>query len=444
MLARTLRIITCALILLVGLPLLPAAHAQTRHGVDVTTTITAAAVTRAAQQLQPGGASLSNLTVVSGTDQAVTVTGTLDGAMFYLKFPHTWNDQLVLFAHGYVDPGTPATAAAQALVSNADEMLAAPLAEGFAIGYSAFSKIGYAVRSGIDATELLRRLVALLAPISRAYVVGASMGGDVAMALVETHPGQFAGALPLCGVVGGWAEEVRYVIDFRLVYDYFTKPLGAPIALPGAGHALIPNPSLTTLAVGNAVTTLFSLAATKPRYASIIAQIARVTGVNPDVISFATALGAATYGLVDYLQTAGGNGYSNIGKVYLGSADDVALNEGIERIAAVPAAAAYLKRAYTTTGRFSAKVLTVHNLIDPLVPYQQEAILATRVLAQHNSANLVQQIVDSNPSNTSNPLLGGPTHCYFTAKQITFAWHELRDWVERGMRPHNGQNITKK
>jgi hypothetical protein len=169
--------------------------------------------------------------------------------------------------------------------------------------------------------------------------------------------------------------------------------------------------------------------------------IGNVTGANPDPKSFASSLIPPSV-LEDYLATSGGNGYSNIGKVYGGSADDAALNAGVERIAAVPAATAYLNANYTTTGAFATRVLTIHNLIDPVVRYQVEAILKSRTAARNNSANLSQQVVDAQPVNPLDPFGGGPTHCYFSPSQIAFAWAELQDWVIRGVKPIDGLNIT--
>ncbi len=408
---------------------------------DATGELSAAAFRVAARSLAPGGVRLNNLTVVREPDASTTVTGTLAGARFLLRFPAAWNHDLVLFAQGYVTPGAPGGLDPP----RPDEATAAVLATAFAqrdaYGYSAYSKTGYAVHAGIDDTELLRALVGRVAGLSRTYLIGKSMGGDIALGLVERYPHAYAGALSYCGVVAGWYEEIRYLTDFRVVYDYYTKGLGAPVTLPGAGHVLAPDPALTLNAALNSVGALFARASSRPAYARAVAAVARVSGANPDPVSYITALLGNIYGLADYLRTAGGNGYSNIGTVYTGSPDDRALNAGVERVAATPAAIAYLRANYTPTGRFSARVLAIHNTIDPLVPYRQEALFAARVAARGNGANLVRQEVDPKPV---NPLLGGPAHCYFSPAQLTYAWDELRHWTLQGIRPAGGANITRK
>ena len=247
--------------------------------------------------------------------------------------------------------------------------------------------------------------------------------------------------MPYCGVVAGWRAEQRFLLDFRLVYDYFTK--GTAYALPGNGDAATYRADYTYASVQASVVGLFTAAAKGDTAAlGILGQVSRVTGVPANVISFLTPLASSSYGLQDYLATGGGNGYSNVGKVYAGSANDVALNAGVERVTATAAGSAYLDANYTPTGKFSAKMLSFHNTSDPLVPYSLEPEFAGIVAAANNSANLVQQTVDANPVNAADPANGGPTHCYFTPTQVSAAWNELRNWVEKGVRPVDGANIT--
>jgi hypothetical protein len=440
---RHLRTRACGLLLVVllGLALLPAGRARAAPLPGMPASSIRQAFVAAAPQLHVGVSALTSVSTVIQADGSLTVTGSLLGAQFLLNFPAGWNGQLVLFAHGYTAPGTPG---GLDLVPPAVGTFGlAPLlsAEGYAYGYSMYSKLGYAVQAGILDTNLLRLIGRLIFHASRVLIVGASMGGDIVMGLIERFPHAFAGAGAACGAVAGWYEQIRYEFDFMVVYNYFTAPYGAPLALPtllGAGNVITPNPSYTPAAIQTSVGTLFTQAQSNPTFASIIGQIANVTRANPDLVSFADALGGGVSpGLDDYLATSGGNGYSNIGTVYSGSLDDAALNAGVARIPAVAASTAYLNANYTPTGAFDTKLLTIHNLIDPVVPFSSEAILKARVAAQGNSANLSQQVVDAQPIAT-----GGPSHCYFSPSQIAFAWGELQQWVNNGVKPTDGLNIT--
>ena len=394
-------------------------------------------------------------------DNSTSINGTLEGGRFVLKFPAGWNGELLLYEHGYRAPANASGAtfgdsaqasqtqptrtattnpAVQALFENV-------FSQKFAWGYSEYAKPdGYAVRSGIESTHLLKKLLENLLPLKRTYLVGESMGGNVLLGLIEKYPNDYAGAMGLCGVVAGWYEETRFISDFRLVYDYFTKPLGAPFALPhaGTGEAGKNDPAFTLGAVYNSLNALFGKVATDPNLKGIVRQIAQVTGANPDLLSFLTVLLGANPDNQDVALTTGGNGYSNQGKVYHGSDNDTTLNAGVQRLPAQPAATAYLNNWYAPQGNFKTKLLSIHNLIDPLVPYEFEGILKVRVAAKANSQNLVQQVVDARPVNTATPFAGGPLHCFFRANQLNSGWNSLRGWVENNAKPEDGANITNK
>jgi len=381
---------------------------------------------------------------VSASAGAVMITGKLQNVPFVVRYPANWNGGAVYFAHGYVTPGRP-----EVIPTDTDPsggLLTAAGAQGYATAYTAYSKTGYAVQSGVEATMRLKRFLDATGA-KRSYITGASMGGNIAVALVEKYPNAFAGALPYCGVVGGWAEEIRYLTDVRVVYDYVTR--GTPYALPGAGNALAPNPALTVDAVRASVGALFQAALRNPLgpEGQALAVVATATGTNADPVSFVTALAGNAYGLQDYLATTGGNGYDNSKVVYssplLDDAASRALNEGVQRFAATPAARAYLARWYTPVGKFNAKVLSVHNTIDPLVPYSHQQVYRRVVTNAGNGENLVQQIVQPKPVDLADIANSGPAHCYFTPQQLAFAWNELRAWVEEGVRPQDGRDITR-
>ncbi len=390
----------------------------------------------AAARLRP--ARVTDLRVDEGAT-GLTVTGRIDNLNFVARIPARWNRQSVLFAHGYVTPGQPETVSADR--DPAGGLGTLVNAQGYAYAYSAYAKAGYAVQSGVQATQNLKRFLDLVGS-TRAYATGASMGGNIVMALVEKYPDDYVGGMPFCGVTGGWGEEIRYLTDFRVVYDFFTR--GTPYALPGADNILAPTAAFTQQLLQQRLTALFTDAAAsqdaavKANARNIVGRVAAATGANPDPTSFVTALAGFGYGLQDYLVTTGGNGYGNVGKVYrtLGDATDAALNEGVLRVTADPRASAYLTQWYRPTGQFRAKVLSFHNVVDPLVPFQHAAILKDTVTRAGNAANLVQQTVAANTA--------APRHCDFTPGQVTFAWNELRAWVDGGARPQDGLDITAK
>jgi pimeloyl-ACP methyl ester carboxylesterase len=393
------------------------------------------ATTEAQVRAAAAASSVTDLLIESRTDGGLSVTGKINTVPFAARFPEKWNGGSVLEAHGYSQKELVPDPAKDPSFG----LLSAAYAQGYAAADTAYAKTGYAVKEGVEANKALHDFLAKAGSLKQ-YITGISMGGNITVALAEKYPSDFIGALPYCGVVAGWSAQQRFLLDFRLVYDAFTK--GTPYALPGNGDALTPNAALSTDLVTKTVVGLFTKAAQgdKPALA-IVGQVAKVTGTPADPVSFITPLASAVYGLADQLQTAGGNGYSNVGKVYVGSFDDKALNAGVQRLTAADAATKFLADNYTPTGKFTLKMLSFHNTSDPLVPYGLEPEFKATVAAAGNSANLVQQIVQ--PKAVDQTATSGPAHCYFSPKEVIGAWNDLRAWVENGVKPTE-RDITNK
>ena len=399
---------------------------------------------------------VTGLSLATRDDGGLSVSGKLNGNTFAVRLPANWNGKSVLEAHGYVNPGTaeaepsPTGAATNPLGDPSPYfgLLSTAYAQGYAVANTAYAKTGYAVRESVEANKALHDFMAR-AGSKQQYMTGISMGGNITVALAEKYPNDFVGAMPYCGVVAGWRAEQRFLLDFRLVYDYFTK--GTAYVLPGNGDAGTPNPALTVPLITQKVAALFTAAGGGDAQArGIIGGIVAVTGTPDAPVSlkgFITPLASAAYGLDDYVKTTGGLGYSNAGKKYAGTGNDAIdadLNAKIQRLV-LPAgdtSATYLNANYTPTGRFSAKMLSFHNTSDPLVPYSFEPEFRATVAAAGNSANLVQQTVKPGAFDPKD--VYGPDHCYFSQKEVVGAWNDLRNWVEKGVKPEDGKDITNK
>jgi hypothetical protein len=89
-------------------------------------------------------------------------------------------------------------------------------------------------------------------------------------------------------------------------------------------------------------------------------------------------LAYSVFGTNDLLDTAGGWPVSNVAREYSGSADDAALNAGIERFDADPAASVYADLHYRPSGLLQRPLVTLHTTGDPGVPYRHELIYFNR------------------------------------------------------------------
>ncbi len=285
------------------------------------------------------------------------------------------------------------------------------------------------------------------------------MGGTVTTALLEQMNANVDGALAVCGVVDGWHTETQFLVDTRAVYEYFTR--GTPYALPGDAridHSLLPTeahglwkvaPTIFGLnqarKVMAPVVALFKAARKNPNgmEAKMVRNIASATGSEREVSTTLFPIVLIGLGMDDLIASTGGSPYGNIGKVYhsaeLSPEENAALNRGIQRIASSPKAEAYIDTWHKSKGTFQTPLVTLHNRIDPLVPYAQEEGLAAAAEAQKNIGRLSQITVREVSSPLLTTGLSGLAHCGFKKEQVLGAFGRLHEWVTTGIKPADQQ-----
>lgn len=396
-------------------------------------------------QALPADQKVTELRLQPLLDGGTLVGGRLAGATFALRFPPHWNRQSLVFAHGYTVVGTePDTVPADPVAQDTTGgVFKEAYARGFAVGQSTYDKRGFAVESGIERTVALSRLLSALGA-QRAYIAGASQGGSITELAIERYPQQFAGALAACGVVGGWEPELNYVTHLRALYNYFAA--GTSYELPGI-HDVTRTAGPDVNTIGLTLLKLYTAAQLQPQgeAARIIRQtVSAVPGVRTqdDIATLLMPLAAQMTGAEDFWAQAGGVFVDNTRTVYrsplLSEAENAALNRGIQRYAASPAALARVHERWTPRGGiFKTKLLTIHNEYDPLVPTEHETWLREKVSAAGNDANLFQTLVPTTYSRFPTQLLGfeAANHCGFSPEQTKRVWNTLQQWVESGVRP---------
>ena len=154
-----------------------------------------------------------------------------------------------------------------------------------------------------------------------------------------------------------------------------------------------------------------------------------LTGLHSDV-EVARAVGYYTYVIADLQRKAGGNPFSNQDFIYTGTSvdtkTDYALNDGVRRYNASPAARAYLLQHYSPTGRLTRPMLALHTVYDPLIPASSLSLYQAEVTAAGFGNNLVQQYVHREG------------HCTFTGDEVGHAFDELMHWAHTGQPPQPG------
>lgn len=309
--------------------------------------------------------------------------------LIVICIPPNWNGELVIYAHGYVVPQAP-------LELPADELTLPDgtfvpdffLTQGFAFATSSFHKNGVAIEQGVeDLNRLLQHFKSVVGPrsLQKVFTAGASEGGLIALMLLERYPGKYDAGLALCAPIGGSPDLIRYTYDFRVVFDYFFPtvfPFGATdvpedafifwesVYVPRIVAALIADPFAT-------------------------AELFNVTQAAIDITDITsvvtTALGLLFYNIFgsnDQIATSGGIAYDNRSTTYGGSTNDAALNAQVERIEADGRARAYARRFYQPHGNLRRPLVTLHNTLDPVVPFQHEVDYSSLVAKKRKSAFL--------------------------------------------------------
>ena len=280
---------------------------------------------------------------------------------------------------------------------------------------------GSSLSAGLTAAQTLLSALSRLDPAHPPLLAGNGVGGLAVTLLLERNV-PVSGGLALCAPVSGWAAQVGYLTDFRLVYDYFTRNLVGTRLIgynDPANPALLPDVAASTASVS----VLFAGAPTIDRFKANLGQIGDVTHVRADERAYRTLLDAFAREVPRWLAAYGGFPYSNAATYYQSSMDDDPMNVGIVRMQAAPGAAGLLA-PLTPTGLWNRPLLTLHDLSDPLYPEEAEGVLRSRA----GASPLAQQVVQ-------NVGAAGIQSCDLTAAVVLSAYHELRAWALGGPKP---------
>lgn len=328
---------------------------------------------------------------------AGTETGTLAGAPYRIDMPERWNGELVLFVHGYEPAGTP-----RSDPWPLDGSAKALLDKGYAVAASGYSTQGWAVAEAVPENERLRRhFLARHGRPARSWLVGHSMGGQVALASVERYPRAYDGVLSLCGVNAPAHELFTDGVLTPLVAFDVLFPRVLPQAPAGLADPSLP-PQLDPAAVEAAL-------AGDEAKAKLLAQ--RVDIPRGEL---AGALWLQYLALRELDKRAGGFPVDNRNTRYHGFGDDAAFNATVRRYAGDPEAVAYLARNAPLSGRVRTTVVLQSNAVDPTVP----ARFGRRYLERMREAGTARHATVLPPV--------GVGHCNFEPAQVDAAFDALR------------------
>jgi hypothetical protein len=345
------------------------------------------------------------------------------GALYRICMPTfpPWNGDLIVYAHGYMNPRDP--------IRIPEEQLHLPDGTyvpdvvnlmGYAFATTSYSANGLAVSQGLADLEDLVTIFRQAHPaVNRVLLVGVSEGGLITTLATESSHRVFSGGLALCGPVGDFGKQANYDGNFRVAFDYFFPGL-----LPGSAIS-VPETLMDNWDQIYAQNVL--LAISDPAQAISVTQLLSVTQaaydpLNASATASATISGVLWYNVFatnDALAKLGGQPFDNWSHVYSGSLDDARLNAVVPRYHADLAALQAIAEHYQTSGRPRIPLVTLHNALDPIVPYWHEELYLAKVTAQGRTA-----WYEARPA---APRYG---HCNFTLIEIQSALTALRTRVD--------------
>ncbi|MER7800835.1 hypothetical protein ABTX71_10925 [Streptomyces parvulus] len=330
-------------------------------------------------------------------EKATCWTGRDTGGAYYtMAVPKDWNGSLVVHAHGGPDLGD----ASDPARSTEDlGRWAVMVEEGYAWAGSAYRRGGYGARMAAEDTENVRRLFTQrFGRPERTYLHGQSWGGDVAAKAAETYGarrGAYDGVLLTNGVLGGGSRGYDYRVDLRVVYQYYCRnhPRPTEPQYP-LWQGLRPGSTMTNAGLDARLRECTGYDSAPADRTALqqrnLDDILAVTGIPERTLESHLRFATFTFRDIVSSRLDGRNPWSNRGVRYSGSHDDKALNAGVERFSADPAARRDLSYDSDLTGRVDLPVLTLHAIDDPTAFVEHEAAYRATLDGAGRGRNLVQ------------------------------------------------------
>ena len=348
---------------------------------------------------------LALLAAVAAFAQPQIEEGDINGAKFHIEIPAQWNGSLIVFCHGY---------SAKPVAVKHNGLMQPLLDQGYAVVQSGYAAGGWAVEEALQDTEALRHyFIRKHGKPKQTFITGQSMGGHLTLALIEKHPESYDAALALCGEVAPaltFFKQQAFDLVVQFNY-YYPGVLPSPMKIPAAYVRAKENVDKYKKALDS------NPAASK---------YLMTTAGLPSIDVLAQVLDFFTETLGELIVRTGGNAFDNRNTLYAGSADDNALNSGVERIAANPKSADYLRTYYSPTGQLKRPVIAVQTTWDQLIPSWATNYYPA-LIEQNGTGHLfVQQLVKR----------GG--HCNIRPDEIANSFRQLVEWKNGGAKPPTG------
>ncbi len=351
------------------------------------------------------------------------------GAYYLIAMPQDWNGNLVLHAHGGPSLEAPTPERAVEDLTR----WAVTVKAGYAWAGSTFRQGGVEVRAAAEDTERLRRIFREhVAKPRRTILHGQSWGAGVAAKGAEMFTAETVGRQPYdavlltSGVLGGGTRSYDFRLDLRVVYQYLCNNHPRPSEMQYALNLGLPaGATMTDLAARTAECLGLNRTAAQrtPEQQARVETIEKVIRIPASSIQAHLNWGTFHFQDVVHKRTGGTSPFGNIGVQYSGSADDAALNAGVQRYRADAQAVARFAQDTDPTGRIPVPVLTTKWISDPTAFVELDAYFKGVMERGGSGERLVQTFTDTG------------THSYISDATYPTLLTALLRWVDEGVKP---------
>jgi pimeloyl-ACP methyl ester carboxylesterase len=349
---------------------------------------------------QPNETLKGQSTVYEGVKLPYHHEGVLSqGALFVLSVPEKWNGRhLLVYAHGYVDPQP--YESLKLPDDSVDDKSIGELINSMGWGFAttSYRDNGLVVSDAVeDLIELRDSIISEVRP-ENLYLAGTSEGGLITVLAIERYPDAFSGGLVIGGPIGNFYQQLQYLGDFHILFNYFFKdelekaaidlgdPTGVPVSTMTDWKSGSLQQKIVRILIGNEDKIADLLNCTKvPADRNNSAETGQTI---LDILNFNIM---ATNDVNQHLEGCIFNNKSPR-RWYLGSGNDWQLNRNIPRIKAndFPVADKNIQ-SYETTGNLAKPLVTLHATGDPLTLYWHETLYRYKIL-RNRAASLQTNI----------------------------------------------------
>lgn len=306
------------------------------------------------------------------------------GSIYRICLPPAaqYNGDLMIWAHGFQDAGTPVSIPEDQLNFGGIQLNEIVNLLGFGFATNSYSKTGLAVQQGMDdILDLVNIYTAQYGAPQRVFLTGASEGGLITTLLIEQNPTLFNGGVATCGPIGSFPYQINYFGDARVTFEVFFPGL-----IPGD---MFNPPQAIVDDWANYYETVVKPVVFDPVNQNKLNQWVSVAKLpfdaadylNTVAISAQDVLRYSVVNSADATATLGGFPYNNSNRVYTGTANDNLFNLLVQRFTADPAAIQEMQNNYSTSGQLDIPLVTMHTSKDQQVPYLHQQIYTLKTLA---------------------------------------------------------------